>query len=681
MKKINILSSLIFSVLALCGTFQASAQEGESIIATDKTATYDYTKRTGTITLDSYVTGYVKEVRKAIPADIIMVLDFSSSMSDKNKNTMLATAANDFVDKMVASANDNNIDHRIGIITFGTGAHIKTDYLPIKGNTTNVTTLKNIINSTNPATGETATRYELAIMLARNMVDGGHQYSDIRQNENSNAAKVKTTYNPGCINPPITLNDSFCSKTTLSGKRSDVASFVIFLTDGEPTGAPLLGNIGQFYGQSQIRATRDTPGTDGDTTDGSRYTTGVSENDYSHIEFGIANHAIRNANYIKDTTKTSIYTIQLGTPSKTGLANLAEDALTAISSKYPQAKRYRKKDWGTATTDTTSFYQHITSVDQAHITGAFTKISSSIEKVVNIQYGAETVVNDFINNTYFKLTDAVDPNNPWSSIHVYTVKCTGIDSDGTTRTFSKAVADTVELHESDGIKLKVVMGSDDGQNDQVLVSGFDYSANWCGLDEKKIAHGKKLLVKLPFEFIGGEDTPVPSTVKTNGDGSGVYPAERDEDGNIKKDDEGNVIYDTEPEKPYISPQITFCTIQITRDSLDKGESAIYEVFCEGKFVARVSLNGTEAGSVSKSLYGLPGGSYTVNETGWNWAYDKKVYQNGVWVSGSSLTQSVDDPDTVVDFRFGGNHKTGSGPEDLHNHDEEYKVNTIDVSDL
>jgi len=685
MKSNRIIFFPLILVTLLLSSFSAYADGETSMVMTDKTATYDYTTHQGIITLDTFVTGYVKLIHTARPADIVMILDFSSSMKNvpsggkTKKSVMMQKAASDFVDAMATSANNNNVDHRIGIITFGTGAHIQTDFLSVKGNTTNVSTLKSYINATCPAENEGSTRYDLAMILAKNMIDGGYKIYDIPQQLNVHSAK-SDTYTKTATEPEVKLETGTdkCKEKTLLGTNSNNAPFIIFLTDGEPTGSTYLGHLGMFGGQGSF-TTIDTPSTSEELSN-DRYGSSSSWN--SDHMFGIANHAIKTSRYLKKDKNVSVYSIQLGTPATKTKAALCEDALTAISSLYVNAERYRKTYWGDMTVGSAPYYQHITTLDQASISGAFDEISSSIEKVIGVEYGAETVMNDFINNSYFRLSDAVDPDNPWASIRLFTVECTGVDPGGE-RTFSEAPADTTELYESSGIILNIVKATTEGANDQISVKGYDYSENWCGVDEHGAAHGRKLLVKIPFTFTA--TGTVPSTVNTNGPGSGIYPALRDENGDIIIDPEtGEPTYDTQPEEEYISPTISFCSLTITRVGLDKGESAIYEVFTgeEGNiFAARVSLNGTAASSVSKTLYGLQGGIYTVKEKGWNWAYNKTVYSDSGEVSGDSLTKTVDNPSEVVEFKFGGAHKTGTGPEDLHNHDEEYKVNAIDLSGL
>lgn len=678
----SLVKYLLAGIALLSGSFvEVSAQDStgeDKFVVNKKSAEYDYSTRMGTLTLESYVTGYVKQTRVAVPADICLVLDFSSSMKDNDKNKMLQKAAADFVDSLAASAKRNNVNHRIGVITFGTGAHIKTDFLSVQNNAANVATIKGYINSTCPAPNEGATRYELAMMLAKNMIDGGTQIIDIPQQTNSNSAKVNNIYTTTNLNPEVTLYvaSDKCVEGTLQGIQSGSSAFVIFLTDGEPTGATNLGTFKLFNGQGSI-STIDTPGKDGGG-DGSRYGSSSSWSD-DHM-FGIANHAIRTCKYLKNSKNTSVYCIQLGTPSGDGKKYLCQDALTAMSSLYINAERYRQKYWGSITSGTTPFYQHITSLDQASISGAFTQISSSIEEVISAKYGEETLMKDFINNAYFSLPSSISADaDPWSYIRVFDVKCIGVGADGKTREFEKT-----RNHEysktgttsTDTIKIVVNRATSSHPNDEIIIYGFSYSNNWCGT-YNGTPHGYKLEVEVPFEFNGG--STVPGEVMTNAEGSGIYPAEQDENGNIIYDPEtGLPVYDDDPDEPYTPPTIKFCTLEIVREGLDRGESAIYEIKCNGVSVGRVSLNGTDDPSVSKTLYGLPGGNYTVTETNWNWAYNHKI-EGGSSPNPCSITKKVDNPESKVTFTFSGEHKTGTGPEDMHNHDEEYKVNIIDVS--
>lgn len=697
----SILSYIATLLLAFIGSYTLKAEDSKTVL--NKTAVFDYTTRTGTISLDSYVTGYIKEVRAAVPADICLVLDFSDSMTeipkdaDVKKTELLKTAATKFIQDIAASATTNNVKHRISIIRFSSRADVMIDWTEV--NSTNVTTLINEINKIdNPNNMSTSTRYDYAFYMAKNVIFGGTNllkgFTPKSYNTKGYAEydTDRSSYSGTMPNRQFTLSSTSASdmvKGNLSGINVQSSPFVIFLTDGGPTG---MGKVIKDLTPQTSSYTHyiDEPGRKKDNPnsamtssdpyyDGNRYgngsSTGAWGSNYNYYTYEQGNIAIQMAKELKDKG-VQIFSIYLGSvyPQSAGktLQCLATDILEGISSKYPEATRYRMCYHGTAVTDTDAYFQWVeNTADAEALKIAFSKISSKIEKVIGVQYGVETKMTDFINNTYFKLTDAVDPANPWTTCHVYTVDCKDVLGDGT-RTFYEFGKDThtIELHASDGVNITIKKATKSGENDEISVTGFNYSENWCGKDQNNVIHGKKLIVTVPFEFTGGVDTPVPGTVDTNAPGSGIYPAKRDENGNLLTP----IQYDEKPETEYETPKITFCSMIIIREGLDKGESAVYVVKSDGKFVARVSINGTGESSVSKKiLYGLPGGTYTVTETGWNWAYEKST---------NPISGTLSNSSTPEEFRFTGNHKkVDSGPAEMHNHDEEYKVNKIDVSNL
>jgi len=654
-----LLKHSVLIILAFFCSVYSWAEDG-SYIRLDKTADYDYNTNSGVITLSSYVTGEVKQIKKAVPADILLVLDYSSSMKDNSKNTMLQKAASDFIDTIAVSANNNNIEHRIGIIIFGTGAHVKSDYLSVKDNSSNVALLKGIVNSECPASGETSTRYDLAFWLASNMVYGGNtgstvittsgyeKYYDLGQNVNSNAT-TSDSYGTGNLNPyPKIKTASYSStKDNWVGVRTDAAKFLVFLTDGEPTGNTLMGNFSQFTGMGSI-STIDTPS----GSDANRYGTNWT----SSFMFGIPNFAIKVAKDLKENKDVKIYGIHIDpNDSNKNIHQFAEDCVRAISSEYPDAERYRTKYWGTKTTETIEYYQRIKSLDQATISGAFTNISSSIEKVVSVKYGVETIIKDYINNAYFKLPDGISS----SDIDVKKVKCTGVASNGD-RTFS-----TTEESVS-GISVTVTPASDSA-DEKVTISGFDYSANWCGVDETNSAHGYELLVKIPFKLKDGINFS--GSLQTNGPGSGVYPAKRDDSGNLLPGPQ----YDDEPAEPYPFPVVEYYKLKIVRNDLEKGECAVYKIEKDGNVIATISLNGTGEGAVSKEIARIPAGDYTVTEIGWNWSYTTSPDSKSITKTTSTTGDTV--------FEFSGAHTSGNGAVNKSNHSEDFIVNTIDVRSL
>jgi len=691
----SIMKSLVKYLLAgialLSGSFvEVSAQDStgeDKFVVNKKSAEYDYSTRMGTLTLESYVTGYVKQTRVAVPADICLVLDFSSSMHSTTKDPdgmdLLVSAVGKFIDTIAASAARNDVEHRISIVTFATNAVMESDFISVKNNTTNVNKLKTIVQNGQTASYRSgSTRYDAGMFIARNVMLGSSNLGEstsitgwpIKSSGGSEQNMIGSYSNNGSTydNPIFYIASTYTSYVTkqeLSGARVGVAKFCVLFTDGAPTGgAAYYNNIYKSnldYSETRYESVENMSGEHGQ--------------DYAVT---IAVKAVQFAKELKDSG-VKVYSIQLDkvktAHNATNLQKFAEDALYSISSKYPGATRFLPAYQGTASTDTEPYYQHVLNLTDS-LSIAFGKISSSIEEVISAKYGEETLMKDFINNAYFSLPTSISADaDPWSYIRVFDVKCTGVGADGKTREF-----ETTRHYEysktgttsKDTIMIVVNRATSSHPNDEIIIYGFSYSNNWCGT-YNGTPHGYKLEVEVPFEFTGG--TTVPGEVMTNAEGSGIYPAEQDENGNVIYDPvTGLPVYDDDPDEPYTPPTITFCTLEIVREGLDRGESAIYEITCNGVSVGRVSLNGTDDPSVSKTLYGLPGGNYTVTETNWNWAYNHKI-EGGSSPNPCSITKKVDNPESKVTFPFSGEHKTGTGPEDMHNHDEEYKVNIIDVS--
>ena len=164
----------------------------------------------------------------------------------------------------------------------------------------------------------------------------------------------------------------------------------------------------------------------------------------------------------------------------------------------------------------------------------------------------------------------------------------------------------------------------------VSVSGFDYSENYCGTvgGEK---HGKKLILEIEIArntAVGG-----PSAITNVAESSGM------------KDDDGEFIANFTTSFTSTLP----VTIQIQKDGLAKGESAVFTVqpidetgnpisSVSGTAVKphRVILTGNASGtSVTATLKHLNGDcNWLVTEEGWSWAYET----NGGNTSISTATQ-------------------------------------------
>ena len=147
-----------------------------------------YNKDTGTNTVTLKIKAAEKPVTKTTPADVIVVFDVSGSMgtSDMSGTRLAAakSAANTMADTLL---NGENTDVRMALISFATGASI------VQGFTNNYNTFRNAVNGLN---AEGGTNWELSLKLANEME-----------------------------------------------VRSDAATFVVFITDGDPTYRLSRGNV------------------------------------------------------------------------------------------------------------------------------------------------------------------------------------------------------------------------------------------------------------------------------------------------------------------------------------------------------------------------------------------------------------------------------------------------------
>lgn len=143
---------------------------------------------------------------------------------------------------------------------------------------------------------------------------------------------------------------------------------------------------------------------------------------------------------------------------------------------------------------------YLSAGDMGTLSSIFQQISGNIESGgSSTTLGSETIVKDII-SPYFKLPDGTT----LADIRIDTYACTG------------KTGDTYSWSSTSGGNGGAT--ADIGTDGQVNVTSFDFSANWCGLDNGA-PHGKKLVISFEVEpksgFLGG------NSVDTNG-GAYIY---------------------------------------------------------------------------------------------------------------------------------------------------------------
>lgn len=216
----------------------------------------------------------------------------------------------------------------------------------------------------------------------------------------------------------------------------------------------------------------------------------------------VANSAISTANAIK-AGGTTVYSIGIFSGADASTAGKEPDEDYYENSwggtNYTDAEMSAACNWfmqkvssNNGTPRTPSYY--LSAGDAASLNNIFQQISNQIETGgAETTLGSETVVKDII-SPYFTLPAGTTA----SDIQIDTYACTG--KDGNTYTWS-------DTSDGSGGATATVSG------DQVSVTGFDFSKNWCGTETNAQGtttyRGNKLVISFKVQpkdgFLGGND--------------------------------------------------------------------------------------------------------------------------------------------------------------------------------
>ena len=226
-----------------------------------------------------------------------------------------------------------------------------------------------------------------------------------------------------------------------------------------------------------------------------------SPTDYNGFQKNVANSAISTANAIK-AGGTTVYSIGIFSGADASTAGKEPDKdyeASSWSANYTEAEMSAACNWfmqkvssNNGTPRTPSYY--LSAGDSASLNNIFQQISDQIETGGSeTTLGSETVVKDII-SPYFTLPTGTMA----SGIQIDTYDCTG--KDGNTYTWSRTSG-------GNGGASATVNG------DQVSVTGFNFSENWCGTETdaqgNTTVRGKKLVISFEVSpksgFLGGND--------------------------------------------------------------------------------------------------------------------------------------------------------------------------------
>ena len=217
----------------------------------------------------------------------------------------------------------------------------------------------------------------------------------------------------------------------------------------------------------------------------------------SGYDGSVASSAITESNTAKTTYGATVYTIGIFSGADATSAGDSNGNDTQKANRFMQ-----QVSSNNGTPRTPSYY--LSAGDSASLNNIFQQISDQISTGgSDSQLTESAVVRDII-SPQFTLPAGASAKN----ITLETYACTGVDENGA-YTWSKNT-------DAMGATANV-------SGDQVDVTGFNYSGNWCGSVTEKGSttyRGNKLVIKFTVQpkdgFLGGND------VITNGEKSGIY---------------------------------------------------------------------------------------------------------------------------------------------------------------
>ena len=559
------------------------------------------------IKLETFATGTASKVLTSKPSDIILVLDYSTSMNDSYGSITRKRALRNAVRAFLTKIHDNDASareaaqaagetypgDRVAIVSFNEDATVRYNLTQInEGYTSMYNSYSNdppVDNYTNPADG-------LKLAMAEWQVGGSPTTDESR-------TRAVVVFTDGCPSWHYSyVFDSDYVAEAINDANTLKSSY----------GANVY-TIGLF-----------------DTSDRSWNTLGQSIIDY--MNFLSSNFtgvtAACNDYPARPATNTTAINGTV-TYSFTDYTNLA--AARAADAYATQAEAVAGN----------SDYFFMASDDPTSLEKIFEKVAEQTAGQTNTSLSASTSTVDVVSHS-FKLPDGANAN----TIKVFTAKCTAANA--TTKQYSFAtevlapwsddkfdqyvwdehgnvVSVTRNVDVDDAIPDNITVDVD---NCLIEVTGFDYGNNFCGIvtNERgqQEVHGHKLIIMIPVQM--NENAVGGPNVETNGEGSGIIIKHEGED------DESIIQF----ESPTVSLPVN---LHIEKTGLRPGESAKFKIWrqAEGssiwEYVTTVfvtngdSSDKTAQGNPIVYVRGLPsvdanenGFTYKVEEDSWTWSY-------------------------------------------------------------
>lgn len=334
---------------------------------------------TYTITMTAQATGTTTTTSKAVPMDIVLVLDQSGSMADDfgngTRQSAMKAAVNSFIDE-VAKKHGPNADHRMAIVTFGTNAYPLEGWTAVDSD--GATKLTGKISSL-PEDPSGATNVGAGMELAQNLM--GSAPTD------ENRQKTVIVFTDGV---PTTASDfsTTVANTAIDAAKGMKAAGVTVYTVGIFNGA----NPNQLHGDEWaylIYPDVSCNGEPGSYWGGSWAADLFGSNDFAPIDVPAGNRFL---NYLSSNSDDA---------SEIGITK----------GRYDPRNTYVKGDgWRideNADCTTTKGY-YMTASTASSLNGIFKTISDTVPAPDNAELNGDTVITDTLSNYFTFATGTVN---------------------------------------------------------------------------------------------------------------------------------------------------------------------------------------------------------------------------------------------------------------------------------
>ena len=474
------------------------------------------------VTLESWATGTVTSSSTPVPMDIILLLDQSGSMkknftssstetynnlNKKNKkiyadyrNNCYIKSGNQYLKVTVTYQWEFGFSNDVYTYTWNGGSHTSTGgnskpKIPLfyksttNSSTTRIAALKTAVSSFINKVNTEATTKNVDHRVA--VVGFASTRSDYY--ENTELLSTPDVVNYGSANN-IDYRNALVSAKTNKNKLDTAINRLDASGDTYPEYGFDMAN--KIFAQHPIQAGGNRQRVVIMFTDG--YPAPANTDNFN---VGMANNAINNAKRCKDNN-AKVYTIGIfdGADPSASIENYSQNGrlnetvaanryMHFSSSNYPSAMALNNG----GTKGEGNFYFAASNADA--LNDIFDTISEEISTDTTTLDGSATIVDNIPGN--FTIPAKA------SGIKVYTAGCTG--KTGETLTWAERASSPLQASSA------TVNGKT-----SVSVTGFNYSDEWCGLDENNKPHGSKLIIEFTIahnNYGGTQPTNAGASIK------------------------------------------------------------------------------------------------------------------------------------------------------------------------